>query len=186
MNERNALRREARLRRARAAADGTEVAAILLKNFLAAVPHGEHQVIAGYWPVGTEVDDLPILRKLRSMNTDIALPAVVATESPLEFRSWDDRESLVPGRFNIPTPPDAAPVVQPTLVVVPLLLFDGVGHRLGSGKGFYDRTLASLREQSSVVAIGVAYAAQRTDTLVTLATDQRLDGVVTEEGTEWF
>ena len=102
------------------------------------------------------------------------------------FRAWDDRESLVPGRYSIPTPPEAAAVLQPTLVVVPLLLFDGTGHRLGSGKGFYDRTLASLREQSSVVAIGVAYAAQRTDTLVTLATDQRLDGVVTEEGTEWF
>jgi 5-formyltetrahydrofolate cyclo-ligase len=186
MNDRNGLRREARRGRARAAANGKEAATGLLNNFLASVPHEKHDVVAGYWPVGTEMDDLPILRKLRSMNTDIALPAVVATESPLEFRSWDDRESLVPGRFNIPTPPDAAPVVQPTLVVVPLLLFDGVGHRLGSGKGFYDRTLAAMRDKSEVIAVGVAYAAQRTARLEPLATDQKLDGIVTEEGTEWF
>jgi 5-formyltetrahydrofolate cyclo-ligase len=186
MNERNALRREARLRRARAAADGTEVAAILLKNFLAAVPHGEHQVIAGYWPVGTEVDDLPILRELRAMNKEIGLPGIVADDAPLVFRAWDDRESLVPGRYSIPTPPEGAAVLQPTLVVVPLLLFDGTGHRIGSGKGFYDRTLASLRDRSSIVAVGVAYAAQRTTKLETLATDQRMDCVVTEEGVEWF
>jgi 5-formyltetrahydrofolate cyclo-ligase len=185
MNDRNALRRDARRRRALAAASGSELATTLLEHFLASVLHSEHRVIAGYWPVGKEIDDLPILRKLRSMNKVVALPCVVADDAPLVFRGWDDSESVVPGRYSIPTPPETAPVLKPTLVVVPLLLFDGTGHRLGSGKGFYDRTLASLRK-TPIVAVGVAYAAQRTAKLAALATDQRLDGVVTEEGAEWF
>ena len=119
------------------------------------------------------------------MNKVIALPCVVADDAPLVFRAWDDRESVVPGRYGIPTPPKTAPVVKPTLLLVPLLMFDETGHRLGSGKGFYDRTLASFRE-TSVVAVGGAYAAQRITKLASLATDQRLDGVVTEEGAEWF
>lgn len=185
MTDRNALRRDARRRRALAAAGGSELAINLLEHFLTSVLYREHRVIAGYWPVGKEIDDLPILRKLRSMNKVIALPCVVADDAPLVFRAWDDRESVVPGRYGIPAPPKTAPVLKPTLVVVPLLLFDGIGHRLGSGKGFYDRTLASLRK-TPIVAVGVAYAAQRTAKLAALETDQRLDGVVTEKGAEWF
>jgi len=186
MNDRNALRRDARRRRAVAAADGIEVAETICEHFLAEVRHTDHAVVAGYWPVGKELDDRPILRALRSLGKAICLPCVVADESPLIFRAWDARESIVPGHFNIPVPPATAEVLQPTLVVVPLLLFDGTGHRLGSGKGFYDRTLARLRQEPSIVAIGVAYAAQRITKLAALPTDQRLDGIVTEQGAEWF
>lgn len=185
MNDRGALRRDARERRALAAEGESDLAITLLEHFLASVPYREHLVVAGYWPVGNEIDDLPILRKLRSMNKVIALPCVVADDAPLVFRAWDDRESVVPGRYGIPVPPKSAPVLKPTLVVVPLLLFDGIGYRLGSGKGFYDRTLAFLRK-TPVVAVGVAYAAQRVASLAALETDQRLDCVVTEEGAEWF
>lgn len=155
-------------------------------HFLDAVPHADHTVVAGYWPVGSELDDRPILAALRSRNKAICLPCVVEDEAPLVFRVWAAEDALVPGRFDIPSPPKTAPQVVPTLVVVPLLLFDGTGHRLGFGKGFYDRTLAQLRQASSIVAVGVAFAAQRTTDLQPLPTDQRLDGVVTEEGAEWF
>lgn len=186
MTDRQALRREAHQRRADAAAVGRDAPARVLEHFVNAVPYADHAVVAGYWPVGTECDDLPILRTLRSMGKEICLPCVVADEAPLVFRVWEGRDGMEPGRFGIPTPPESTAEVQPTLVVVPLLLFDGTGHRLGSGKGFYDRTLAALRQVSTIVAVGVAYAAQRTAKLATLPTDQRLDGVVTEEGAEWF
>jgi 5-formyltetrahydrofolate cyclo-ligase len=67
--------------------------------------------------------------------------------------------------------------------VVPLLAFDGAGHRLGYGAGFYDRTLAGLRARRRVVALGFAYAAQQVDAVPRDATDARLDAVVTEDGT---
>ncbi len=47
-------------------------------------------------------------------------------------------------------------VLRPDLLLVPLLLFDGRGHRLGYGGGFYDRTIALL----GVPAFGIAYAGQ--------------------------
>jgi 5-formyltetrahydrofolate cyclo-ligase len=186
MTDRDALRRQARRRRIGASVNRDALAAAVCDHFLNAVPHDDHAVVAGYWPVGSELDDRPLLAALRTRNKTICLPCVVDDHAPLVFRAWVTEDALVPDRFDIPSPPETAPQVMPSLVVVPLLLFDGAGHRLGSGKGFYDRTLARLRQTSSILAVGVGYAAQRTAGLQPLPTDQRLDGVVTEKGAEWF
>ena len=64
-----------------------------------------------------------------------------------------------------------------------MLAFDRRGYRLGYGGGFYDRTLAHLRADGwPVLAVGIAFAAQRIDRVPTDATDQRLDWLVTEVG----
>ena len=69
---------------------------------------------------------------------------------------------------------------MPDLVIVPLLAFDANGWRLGQGAGYYDRTLASLRARGPVVAIGIAYAAQRFDAVPHGPYDQRMDWLLTE------
>jgi 5-formyltetrahydrofolate cyclo-ligase len=61
-----------------------------------------------------------------------------------------------------------------------LLAFDRHGVRLGYGGGYYDRTLARLRDAGPVVAIGAAYSAQEVTALPNDEHDQRLDWVVTE------
>jgi 5-formyltetrahydrofolate cyclo-ligase len=66
--------------------------------------------------------------------------------------------------------------------VVPLLAFDAAGHRLGYGAGFYDRTLAALRAERAVTALGFAYAAQQVAEVPREPTDAQLDAVVTEAG----
>ena len=68
------------------------------------------------------------------------------------------------------------------LLLVPLLAFDRAGYRLGWGGGFYDRTLAELRQSGTpVTAVGVGYAAQEVDAVPRDYYDARLDWVVTEE-----
>lgn len=186
MNDRDALRRAARRRRAAAVAAQNDAGERLAAAFLSGIPFRAHQTASGYWPVGTEIDDRLILRGLMAEGLAAALPCVVKADQALAFRSWREADRLVPGPYGIPAPHDTAPVLRPTLVVVPLLLFDGAGHRLGSGMGFYDRTLAEIRAQSSILAVGVGFAAQRIAELPVLPTDQRLDAVVTEEGVEWF
>ena len=65
---------------------------------------------------------------------------------------------------------------------MPLLAFDGSGHRLGYGGGFYDRTLALL----NVPAIGIAYAGQQVASLPRGDHDRTLDMVLTEQGIRRF
>ena len=59
--------------------------------------------------------------------------------------------------WGIAEPKADKPVLEPDIVLVPLLAFDATGWRLGYGGGYYDRTLRGLRARKSIVAIGLAY-----------------------------
>ena len=72
--------------------------------------------------------------------------------------------------------------VTPEILITPLLAFDRAGYRLGYGGGYYDRTLAELREHYSIYAIGAGYCCQKFDSVPHDQFDQRLDAVVTEKG----
>ena len=60
------------------------------------------------------------------------------------------------------------------------LAFDRTGHRLGYGGGFYDLTIARLRERKGIIAIGLAYAVQEIVALPTTPRDAVIDLVLTE------
>jgi len=138
--------------------------------------------IAGYWPIRNEIDLRPLLLALADAGRDVALPVVVGPDRPLEFRRWRPGAVLADGRFGLSHPPDGAPAIEPDVLLVPLLAFDRRHHRLGWGAGFYDRTLAGLRARKRVLAIGVAYSAQRVDELPVDGWDEALDLVLTEQG----
>ena len=66
--------------------------------------------------------------------------------------------------------------------MIPLLAFDSEGGRLGYGGGYYDRTLAELRKEKEITAVGIGYAGQEVNEVPTCSSDQRLDWIVTEAG----
>ena len=68
---------------------------------------------------------------------------------------------------------------QLDLVLVPCTAFDAVCHRVGMGKGYYDRYLPRC---TRAVKLGVAFEAQRVDKAAVDAHDEKLDGFVTEGG----
>lgn len=136
--------------------------------------------IAGYWPVGDELDVRPLMERLHGRGHALCLPVVVAKGRPLLFRRWRPGDALVPGGLGIPVPGEGAGEVRPDLLLVPLLAFDRGGHRLGYGAGFYDRTLALLRLGGPVTAVGVGYDAQEVPAVPRDALDQPLDWIVTE------
>jgi 5-formyltetrahydrofolate cyclo-ligase len=139
-------------------------------------------VVAGYWPMGDEIDPRPLMLELAKRGCRLALPVVTARGQALEFRTWAPGDELEPGPFGTVHPLASAPHAVPTVLLVPLLAFDRLGFRLGYGGGFYDRTLVSLRAASHLTAIGVAYAAQEVPSVPRDKHDQRLDRVVTEAG----
>ena len=63
---------------------------------------------------------------------------------------------------------------------MPLLAFDRSGHRIGYGGGYYDLTIAALRAQKKVLAVGIAFAVQEIAHVPTTPRDASLDLVLTE------
>lgn len=139
-------------------------------------------VVSGFHPFKSEIDVLPLLARLTSEGWATALPIVKAERQPLIFRQWAPGEPTVPGVWGIPMPAEDAPEVEPDVLLVPLLGFDRWGYRLGYGGGFYDRTLAHLRQKKQVTAIGIGYAGQEMSFVPRGGMDQRLDYVLTEAG----
>lgn len=138
------------------------------------------RVVAGTFPMRSELDPRPLMRRLEALGATLALPRTPRRGQPLTFHRWDAGTQLVTSRFGVTEPTEETPLVTPDLVLVPLLAFDRTGARLGYGGGFYDVTLAALRSSGPVFALGLAYAAQEIEVVPTEPHDVRLDAVLTE------
>jgi len=174
------LRARAVSNRAEAAAASPGAGRRLADVFLGAVRPASGAVASGFFSIGSEIDSMPLLARLRAAGHDIALPVVVRKAAPLAFRRWLPGDAMETGPFGIQEPTAAAPVLRPDLLLVPLLAFDRSGHRLGYGGGFYDRTLRALRADGAVLAVGIAYAGQEVDAVPVAEYDQPLNWIVTE------
>jgi 5-formyltetrahydrofolate cyclo-ligase len=137
-------------------------------------------IVSGYSPIKSEIDPIPLLRKLAAKGARLALPAVMARGKSLAFRAFAPDDRLLMGPLGILEPSPAAAEVIPDIMLVPLAAFDRLGHRIGYGAGHYDYTLAHLRRAKAITAIGLAFAAQEIEAVPALAHDERLDYVLTE------
>ncbi len=175
------LRAKAAERRAIAHAESAKTAPTqLLSLEFPGAPVTGRAVVSGFYPYESEIDVRSLLGKLGGEGWTPSLPVILGKNLPLEFRTWYPGEPTIPGRWDIPRPVEDAPVVTPDILLVPLLAFDRAGYRLGYGGGFYDRTLADLKPRKTVVAIGVAYAAQEVDFVPRGPHDEPLDFIMTE------
>ena len=177
-----ALRATALLNRRDAAAGVPDAAARLQANFLSAIPVDPVMAVSAFWPMGDEIDVRPLLTTLHDMGHVCCLPATGRRGTALQFRRWTPETVMVEAVFGTREPPASAEIVQPDLLIVPLLAFDACGRRLGYGAGYYDRTLAELRARKPVLAVGVGYAAQEVPLVPHHAYDEPLDWIVTESG----
>ena len=137
-------------------------------------------VLAGYSPIRSEIDPLPLMQALAAQGARLALPAIASRGQSLRFRVWSANDRLVRGPLGILEPSPAAAEIIPDIVLVPLAAFDQTGHRIGYGAGHYDRTLAHLRKSRHSTAIGLAFAAQQVEAVPALQHDVPLDYVLTE------
>jgi 5-formyltetrahydrofolate cyclo-ligase len=137
-------------------------------------------VVAGYSPIRSEIDPIPLMRELAVRGVRLALPAIVAGDQPLKFRAWSPGDRLQRGRLGILEPSPNAKEVIPDILLVPLAAFDRSGHRIGYGAGHYDRTLEQLRKLKTITAVGVAFAVQEVEAVPALLHDAALDYVLTE------
>jgi 5-formyltetrahydrofolate cyclo-ligase len=181
-NQKSAMRIAALARRDAIPVPAREAAAafIAARDFPIAVARGA--VVAGYAPMRSELDPRPLMLRLAKDGATLALPVVTGRDLPLTFRKWTPGDPLVAAALGMLEPTDKAEPVVPDVLLVPLAAFDRLGHRIGYGAGYYDRTLAALRARKAIAAIGLAFAAQGTEKIDTDEHDARLDLILTETG----
>ena len=136
--------------------------------------------VSAFYPFRDEPDALALLAALAAEGAATALPITVSRGQPLIFRRWRPGDPTVPGQMRIPEPQAEAPALDPDLLFVPLSVFDRRGHRIGYGAGHYDRTLAALRAQKPITAVGVAYGVCEVDAIPAEPHDEPLDFILTE------
>lgn len=152
--------------------------AIAARPFPVAI--GPGAIVSGFSPMRSEINPLPLMRRLSGEGAKLALPVVAGRGRPLIMRSWEFGDRLVPGVWGIRQPGPEASEVLPDIMLVPLAAFDRSGYRIGYGAGYYDMTIAAVRAAKPTVAIGLAYAAQEIKTVPVQEWDARLDFVLTE------
>jgi 5-formyltetrahydrofolate cyclo-ligase len=140
-------------------------------------------IVSGFAPMRTEINPIPLMRKLADAGAQLALPVVQGRGKPLIMRAWKFGDAFVSGQWGIREPVPEAPEVVPDILIVPLACFDRAGHRIGYGAGYYDMTINALRAKKKVVAVGIAFAAQEIAQVPATERDARLDFVLTERET---
>ena len=175
------LRRVCRARRIdRHGRSSEQEAERLADLFLAHVEPALGINIAGYWPIESEMNVLPLLGRLHELGYNLCLPVVVECTRVLSFRKWRPNDPTEVADFGVRIPVQTANEVIPQLLIVPLIAFDERGYRLGYGGGYYDSTLWQLAS-SRPITVGVGFEAQRITEVPTEPHDVSLDWVITDE-----
>jgi 5-formyltetrahydrofolate cyclo-ligase len=178
-----ALRDEAKARRKLAHdAHGASANAALRAHGLDFLSLPSRAIVSGFFAIRDEINPLPLMLSLHLAGHRLALPAMLGKGKPLIMRAWAPGQPLAETTWGIQEPLGDATMVEPDVVLVPLLAFDGQGYRLGYGGGFYDRTLAGLRAKKTITAVGLAYDEQKVDALPHDSYDERIDWVLTQSG----
>lgn len=156
-----------------------EAAEWVMQKVFDVIPLTKETVVAGYWPSGSELDLRPTLSALAEKVT-CCLPVIKANKKTLDFCKWEHGQTLLPGSYNLMEPIATDPII-PEIFLMPLVSFDRDGNRLGYGSGYFDKSLARIKEKKSVLCIGIAYSEQEVSSIPSLPHDQKLDIVITEK-----
>ncbi len=132
-----------------------------------------------FTPMPTEPDIWPLLAEALAAGKIAALPRFhAAARSYTAARVQDLQSDIVSGHFGIREPAAACPEIPLNhfeLLLVPGVAFDWRGHRLGRGRGYYDRLLAEGRG----VKCGIAFEEQMVNAVPVGLADVRMDYIVT-------
>ena len=147
----------------------------------------DSQYIAAYLSNDGEIDPVLIIEQAWNLGKQIYLPVLSAHENSLLFAPFEKGSPMCRNQFGIGEP-DCLPAYwlkaeHMDLILLPLVAFDELGNRMGMGGGFYDRSLADIRQQEKPTQlIGLAHEIQKTTQLEVQSWDVPLDAVATDTG----
>lgn len=152
---------------------------LIQARFLEGDAYQQAACIGLYSPFLNEVQTELVARRCLADGKRLAYPRV--TGEALQFVEVFGHQELAPGAFGILEPSGRRLVALAELdvLVIPGVGFDLTGHRLGYGKGYYDRVLAGCCP--ALERIGFAYEFQVVEQLPAAGHDCRLTQLVTEQ-----
>ena len=137
------------------------------------------RAILFFAPLPAEIDLWPLLEEILAAGKTVALPRFdSASQSYVACRVRNLKNDIVAGQFGIREPVPACaeiPLGEVDLILVPGVAFDLSGHRLGRGKGFYDRLLSKARG----IKCGIAFDEQIVEEVPKDSHDVRMDFIFT-------
>ena len=153
-----------------------ELARLVLPHLLGA------RTVAAYYPLKDEISPMKILGALREGQRH-AFPWFAHRDARF---LWREGPASEPSPWGVLQPAADAEALAPDVVLVPIVLADRQGIRIGHGKGHYDRALAHLRESgAAVLTIGLAWESQISETPIAADPwDVPLDAIATPG--EWI
>jgi len=145
----------------------------------AAVEFKQAECVALYSPIRNEVHTLSLFEAALEAEKQVCYPRMQG--DLLEFFRVVSPDDLVPGRWGVMEPSRAkeVPLEDVGLMVIPGVGFDLQGHRLGYGRGYYDRLLEDATRRP--LLCGLAYEQQVVERLPRDPHDVQLDLLVTEQ-----
>ena len=164
------------LRQSKPTGSSAEASAII--NHLKVHPQVVHaHTLLLYSALPDEIPTQPLIDDLAEKGKNILLPRVV-DNTTMQLRRYTGMDDLQKGAFGIMEPIGRlfADYDQIEVAVIPGMAFDREGHRLGRGKGYYDRFLPLLR---NVYKIGICYPSRLLDHVLTDKHDICMDEVIT-------
>lgn len=142
--------------------------------------------VAGYWAVRGELPLNLAVASLTRREQQYFLP-VLGEARQLRFARYREGTSLRSNRFGIPEPAVTPAALRTAgdmdIILLPLLAFDRKGHRLGTGGGWYDSSLAFLGDRPRAgrpMLVGIGYAFQEVEAVPIQPWDVDLDYVATD------
>jgi 5-formyltetrahydrofolate cyclo-ligase len=177
------LRSELRKLRAQLTAQDIKQAdAGLAKQYLKYLADRSYQRVAIYLQHDNEVGTAELIKQLIDQGAELYIPKIESDRNNynMEFCRYCPKQELIPNHFGIAEPikNDFIDINDLDIIFMPLTAFDIQGNRLGMGGGYYDRALAKLTNQATVLA-GLAYDFQRIPLCPKEAFDQSLKIVLT-------
>ncbi len=131
--------------------------------------------VAFYLHKGSEVDTTSMIARALAEGKEVLVPVTDHRITLFRFGSF---EGCVSGKYGIREPKERVPPSrEPDVIVVPGVSFGLCMHRLGYGKGYYDRFLSSC----PAYRIGVCFDFQVVERLPTHEDDERMDEIITEK-----
>ncbi len=137
------------------------------------------KIVGGYYPYNYEIDTLEILKKLEKLKFEISLPKI-KKNSQMNFFLWSTKDPLTINEYGIPEP-ISNKVIQPCILLVPMVAFDKNLNRIGYGGGFYDRYIKKIKKNKKIITIGLAYSFQKVEKVKINKHDIKLDFILTNK-----
>lgn len=152
------------------------------KRLVTLAPFKETSQALFYVSFRSEVETLLMRRLTRKLGISVAVPRIQAQNKSMIFYELGCDEKLEAGVFGVLQPTlDAETITdlkEPSVILVPGLVFDSQGNRVGWGGGYYDRFLSD--EGKGLPSVGLAFDLQIAAQLPVQPYDVALNWIVTE------